>query len=53
MKKIVLIILVIATVILVGTWPLYILAKLMDWIAYGLRFLAKTLDFFGWNGLLK
>ncbi len=53
MKKIVLIILVIATVILVGTWPLSILAKSMDWIAYGLRFLAKTLDFFGWNGLLK
>lgn len=52
MKKLILILLVIILVVLVGTWPLSILAKLFEWIAYGLRWLAKTLNFFGWNGLL-
>lgn len=52
MKKLILILLVIILVVLVGTWPLSILAKLFEWIAYGLRWLAKALDFFGWNGLL-
>lgn len=53
MKKLIFLILIIATVVLVGTWPLSILARFMDWIAYGVRWLAKTIDFFGWNGLLK
>ena len=52
MKKSIVILLVIILVVLVGTWPLSILAKLFEWIAYGLRWLAKALDFFGWNGLL-
>lgn len=52
MKKLIVILLVIILVVLVGTWPLSILAKLFEWIAYGLRRLAKALDFFGWNGLL-
>lgn len=52
MKKLIFILLVIILVVLVGTWPLSILAKLFEWIAYGLRWLAKALDFFGWNGLL-
>lgn len=52
MKKLIIILLVIILVVLVGTWPLSILAKLFEWIAYGLRWLAKALDFFGWNGLL-
>ena len=52
MKKLILILLVIILVVLVGTWPLSILAKLFDWIAYGLRWLAKMLNFFGRNGLL-
>ena len=52
MKKLILILLVIILVVLVGAWPLSILAKLFDWIAYGLRWLAKMLNFFGWNGLL-
>ena len=52
MKKLILILLVIILVVLVGTWPLSILAKLFDCIAYGLRWLAKMLNFFGWNGLL-
>lgn len=52
MKKLIVILLVIILVVLVGTWPLTILAKLFEWIGYGLRWLAKALDFFGWNGLL-
>ena len=52
MKKLIFILLVIILVVLVGTWPLSILAKLFEWIAYGLRWLDKALDFFGWNGLL-
>ena len=52
MKKLIFILLVIILVVLVGTWPLSILAKLFEWIAYGLRWLAKALDIFGWNGLL-
>ena len=52
MKKLILILLVIILVVLVGTLPLSILSKLFDWIAYGLRWLAKMLNFFGWNGLL-
>jgi len=52
MKKLIVILLVIILVVLVGTWPLSILAKLFELIAYGLRWLAKALDFFGWNGLL-
>lgn len=53
MKKLIFLILIIAMIVLVGTWPLSILARLMDWIAYGVRWLAKTINFFGWNGLLK
>ena len=53
MKKLIILILIIAMVVSVGTWPLSILAKIFDWIAYGVRWLAKTIDFFGWNGLLK
>jgi|GEM_PF-2473400 len=52
MKKLILILLVLILVVLVGTWPLSILAKLFEWIAYGLCWLAKMLNFFGWNGLL-
>ncbi len=52
MKKLILILLVIVLVVLVGTWPLSILAKVFDWIANGLRWLAKMLNFFEWNGLL-
>lgn len=52
MKKLIILLLVIILVVLVGTWPLTILAKLFEWIGYGLRWLAKMLNFFGWNGLL-
>ena len=52
MKKLILILLVIILVVLVGTWPVSILANLFERIAYGPRWLAKMLNFFGWNGLL-
>ena len=53
MKNILLTILIIVLVILVGTWPLSILAKLFEILATGLKWLAKLLDLFGWNGILK
>jgi hypothetical protein len=52
MKQLIVILLVIILVVLVGTWPLTILAKVFEWIAYGLRWLATALNFFGWNGLI-
>lgn len=52
MKKLIIVLLVIVLVVLVGTWPLSIVAKLFEWIAYGLRWLANLLNFFGLNGLL-
>ena len=52
MKKLIIVLLVIVLVVLVGTWPLSIVAKLFEWVAYGLRWLANLLNFFGWNGLL-
>ena len=52
MKKLILIILIIVLVILVGTWPLTILSSVFEWIAKGIKFLAKILNIFGWNGLL-
>ncbi len=52
MKKLILFLLIIVLVVLVGTWPLTILAKVFEWISSGLRWLANLLNFFGWNGLL-
>ncbi len=52
MKKLILIILIIVLVVLVGTWPLSILGKIFEWIGYAFKWLAKILNFFGWNGLI-
>ncbi len=52
MKNLILLILIIALVILVGTWPLSILAKIFTWIGTALNWLAQILNFFGWNGIL-
>lgn len=52
MKKIIIAILIIALVVLFGTWPLTILAKLFDIIGVAFEWLAKALDIFGWNGLI-
>ncbi len=60
MKKLLIIILIIVLVVLFGTWPLAILSKIWDFIGMiwnalgtGIKWLAKVLDFFKWNGLLK
>lgn len=52
MKKLILILLIIIFVILVGTFPLTLLSKIFNWISYWLQWLAKVLNFFGWNGLI-
>ena len=52
MKKLLLIILIIVLVVLVGTWPLSILAKVFEFIATALKWLAKILNIFGWNGII-
>ena len=52
MKNILLIILIIVLVVLVGTWPLSILGKIFEYIGIALNWLAKALDFFGWNGII-
>lgn len=51
-KKILIILLVIALVVLFGTWPLSILGKVFEWIGIALNWLAKILNFFGWNGIV-
>lgn len=52
MKSIFLTILIIVLVVLFGTWPLSILAKILDYIAMALNYIAKALDLFGWNGII-
>ena len=52
MKGIFLTILIIVLVVLMGTWPLSILAKVFEVIATALNWLANALNFFGWNGLI-
>ena len=52
MKKIILAILIIVLVVLFGTWPLSILARVFEILGSILRWLAESLNFFGWNGIL-
>lgn len=51
-KNLILIILVVILVVLFGTWPLSILGKVFEYIGIALNYLAKTLNFFGWNGII-
>ena len=51
-KKILLILLIIALVVLFGTWPLSILGKVFEWMGIALNWLAQALNFFGWNGII-
>lgn len=53
MKKILLIILIIALVVLFGTFPLSILAKVFEFLGNAIEWLAKALNLFGWNGILS
>ena len=53
MKKLLIILAIIVLVVLFGTWPLFVLSKIVEWLATGIRWLAKALDWFDWNGLLN
>ncbi|MBQ3213957.1 MAG: hypothetical protein IJB10_03000 [Clostridia bacterium] len=52
MKSIFLTILIIVMIVLLGTWPLTILAKLFEILSTVIMWLAKALNIFGWNGIL-
>lgn len=39
--------------VLFGTWPLAVIAKLLEWTAWAVGWVAKLLDFFHWNGILQ
>ena len=52
MKNILLTILIIVLVVLFGTVPLSILGKVFEYIGIAFNWLAKTLNMFGWNGLI-
>jgi hypothetical protein len=52
MKGIFLTILIIVLVVLFGTWPLSILAKIFEYLGLALEWLAKALNIFGWNGII-
>ena len=52
MKKIILTIIIIVLVVLLGTWPLSILGKVFEYIGIAFKWLADSLNFFGWNGIL-
>lgn len=52
MKTIIIIVLVIVAVVLVGTFPLTIIGTVFEYIGKGINWLAKILNFFGWNGMI-
>ena len=52
MKKILMIILIVVLVILFGSLPLAILSKIFEYIGIALNWLAKSINFFGFNGIL-
>ena len=52
MKKLFIAILIIVLVVLFGTWPLSILAKILNFFATCIEWLAKILNIFNWNGLI-
>ena len=52
MKKLILTILIIVLVVLFGTWPLSILAKIFEILATAIQWLAEALNLFGWNGIV-
>ena len=52
MKKLILTILIIVLVVLFGTWPLSILAKMLEILATAIQWLAEVLNLFGWNGIV-
>lgn len=52
MKNLFFTILIIVLIVLFGTWPLGILAKVFEYIGKALGWLADALNVFGWNGII-
>ena len=52
MKNLFFTILIIVLIVLFGTWPLGILAKVFEYIGKTLGWLADALNVFGWNGII-
>ncbi|MGN0961760.1 MAG: hypothetical protein ACI4PF_06170 [Christensenellales bacterium] len=52
MKNLFFTILIIVLIVLFGTWPISILAKVFEYISIALNWLANALNIFGWNGIM-
>ena len=52
MKNLFFTILIIVLIVLFGTWPIGILAKVFEHISVALNWLANALNVFGWNGII-
>ena len=52
MRNIFFTILIIVLIVLFGTWPISILAKVFEYIGIALSWLANALNLFGWNGII-
>ena len=52
MKNLFFTILIIVLIVLFGTWPLSILAKVFKYVGIALGWLADALNVFGWNGII-
>ena len=52
MKNLIITIIIIILVVLFGTVPISILSKICEYVAVALKWLAGTLDLFGWNGII-
>ena len=49
MKAILIFLGIVAVAIFTGTWIFDAAAWVSDWVGYGLRFLGRFFNFFGWN----
>ena len=52
MKNILFAVFIIALVVLFGTWPLAIIAKVFNYLRIIFEWLSNFLNIFGWNGLI-
>ena len=52
MKNLFFTILLIVLIVLFGTWPISILAKVFEYMGIALNWLADALNVFGWNGII-
>ena len=52
MKNLFFTVLLIVLIVLFGTWPISILAKVFEYVSIALNWLANALNLFGWNGII-